>query len=170
MAKKATAEKAQNTAANEAAAKANEVINNEAAQAEPTAEPATEKAEPQKPQTIGEVMKDILDKEEETRKEIERRQAELDKRLEDLERMKQLCNHRQKFIETDKALEKSLAHLAGDEFTNPHYRIMLKDVEQYGDKSEVVAISNTDLIREFVVMLRGKIAAKVEEIETELMS
>lgn len=165
MAKKANAEKAQNAAANEAAAKENGVINNEAAQATPTAEPATEQ-----PQTVGEVVKNILDKEAETRREIERRQAELDKRLEDLERMKELCNHRQKFIETDKALEKALGRLDGDEFTNPHFRILLKDVEQYGDKGEVVAISNTDLIREFVLMLRGKIAAKVEEIETELMS
>ncbi|MDO5341308.1 MAG: hypothetical protein Q4F69_02490 [Bacteroidia bacterium] len=165
MAKKANAEKAQNAAANEAAAKENGVINNEAAQATPTAEPATEQ-----PQTVGEVVKNILDKEAETRREIERRQAELDKRLEDLERMKELCNHRQKFIETDKALEKALGRLDGDEFTNPHFRILLKDVEQYGDKGEVVAISNTDLIREFVLMLRSKIAAKVEEIETELMS
>lgn len=130
-------------------------------------------ATPKKPETVGEVVAKTLADEEKTRKALEKRKQELEKCLSEIERKKELVEHLDKFHKTDHDLE-TLTQLVddeieSDEFESNLYRIRLVGVNTYGDKNDIASISNVELIKEFIVMLRAKIAEKVTELETELM-
>lgn len=162
MSNKKAAEKAQNAAAEAAATEnTNGVTTIENV-------PAVEQEAPKAP-TVGDVIGQVFKDAEEKQRELERKQQELEQCLAQLEHKKKLSEHRAKFIQTDEKLSKALEELQGDEFEHPHFKLAMKTFDQYRDREDVVSISNTDLIREFVLMLREKIADKVTEIETELV-
>lgn len=128
-------------------------------------------------QALGEVINQVLTdvapiqtEIDERQKEIEAKQKELEKCLADLERKKQLSTNRQKFLSTDGNLLKVLEVLETDDFETPHFKLKLLNVESSYKDIELTSISNTDLIVEFVNMLREKIATKIVEIETELIN
>lgn len=128
-------------------------------------------------QTVGEVVNQVLTEVapiqteiDERQREIEAKQKELEKCLADLERKKQLSTNRQKFLSTDENLLKVLEVLETDDFETPHFKLKLLNVESSYKDIELTSISNTDLIKEFVLMLREKIASKIVEIENELIN
>lgn len=128
-------------------------------------------------QTVGEVVNQVLTEVapiqteiDEKQKEIEAKQKELERCLAVLERKKQLSTNRQKFLSTDENLLKVLEVLETDDFETPHFKLKLLNVESSYKDIELTSISNTDLIVEFVNMLREKIASKIVEIETELIN
>ena len=127
-------------------------------------------------QTVGEVVNQVLTEVapiqeiDERQKEIEAKQKELERCLAVLERKKQLSTNRQKFLSTDENLLKVLEVLETDDFETPHFKLKLLNVESSYKDIELTSISNTDLINEFVMMLREKIASKIVEIETELIN
>lgn len=128
-------------------------------------------------QTVGEVVNQVLTEVapiqteiDERQKEIEAKQKELERCLAVLERKKQLSTNRQKFLSTDENLLKVLEVLETDDFETPHFKLKLLNVESSYKDIELTSISNTDLIKEFVLMLREKIASKIVEIETELIN
>ena len=102
--------------------------------------------------------------------ELEAKQKELERCLAVLERKKELSMNRQKFLSTDGNLQKVLEALEIDDFETPHFRLKLFNVENSYKDIELTSISNTDLINEFVMMLREKIASKIVEIENELIN
>lgn len=128
-------------------------------------------------QAVGDVISQVLTdvapiqtEIDERQKEIEAKQKELEKCLADLERKKQLSTNRQKFLSTDGNLLKVLEVLNTDEFETPHFKLRLLSSESRYNEPDVASISNTDLIKEFVLMLREKIATKIVEIENELIN
>ena len=128
-------------------------------------------------QAVGEVISQVLTdvapiqtEIDERQREIEAKQKELEKCLADLERKKQLSTNRQKFLSTDENLLKVLEVLETDDFETPHFKLKLLNVESSYKDIELTSISNTDLIKEFVLMLREKIATKIVEIENELIN
>lgn len=128
-------------------------------------------------QTMGEVIKQVLTGSEQIKteidtkqKELEAKQKELEKCLAILERKKELSTNRQKFLSTDENLLKVLEMLEDDEFETPRYRLKLYNSEVKYNEFDIVSISNTDLIKEFVTMLREKISSKIVEIENELIN
>ena len=128
-------------------------------------------------QTVGDVINQVLAGSEQIQteidakqKEIEAKQKELERCLAVLERKKQLSTNRQKFLSTDENLLKVLEVLETDDFETPHFKLKLLNVESSYKDIELTSISNTDLINEFVMMLREKIASKIVEIETELIN
>ena len=128
-------------------------------------------------QAVGEVISQVLTdvapiqtEIDERQKEIEAKQKELEKCLADLERKKQLSTNRQKFLSTDGSLLNVLEMLETDEFETPHFKLRLYSAESRYNETDIASISNTDLIKEFVLMLREKIASKIVEIENELIN
>lgn len=128
-------------------------------------------------QAVGEVISQVLTdvapiqtEIDERQREIEAKQKELERCLAVLERKKELSMNRQKFLSTDGNLQKVLEALEIDDFETPHFRLKLFNVESSYKDIELTSISNTDLINEFVMMLREKIASKIVEIENELIN
>ena len=128
-------------------------------------------------QILGEVINQVLQGSEQIQTEIdakqielEAKQKELEKCLAILERKKELSANRQKFLSTDGNLLKVLEVLNTDEFETPHFKLRLLSSESRYNEPDVASISNTDLIKEFVLMLREKIASKIVEIESELIN
>lgn len=128
-------------------------------------------------QAVGEVVNQVLTdvmpiqtEIDERQKEIEAKQKELEKCLAVLERKKELSMNRQKFLSTDESLSRILKELAKDDFETARFKLKLHNVESSYKDIEVTSISNTDLIIEFIKMLREKIASKIVEIETELIN
>lgn len=128
-------------------------------------------------QVLGDVINQVLAGSEQIQTEIdakqielEAKQKELERCLADLERKKQLSTNRQKFLSTDESLLNVLEMLSTDEFETPHFKLKLYSAESRYNESDIASISNSDLIKEFVLMLREKIATKIVEIENELIN
>ena len=128
-------------------------------------------------QAVGEVINKVLAGSEQIQTEIDAKQIELEAKQKELERClavlerkKELSMNRQKFLSTDGNLQKVLEALEIDDFETPHFRLKLFNVESSYKDIELTSISNTDLIKEFVMMLREKIASKIVEIENELIN
>lgn len=102
--------------------------------------------------------------------ELEAKQKELEKCLEDLERKKTLSENRIKFLLTDNNLSNVLKSLENDGFETPYFKLKFVSVSDSYRGEELVSISNTNLIQEFILMLREKIASKIIEIENELIN
>lgn len=128
-------------------------------------------------QAVGEVVNQVLTEVapiqteiDERQKEIEAKQKELERCLAVLERKKELSMNRQRFLTTDESLSRILKELAKDDFETARFKLKLHNVESSYKDIEITSISNTDLIVEFIKMLREKIASKIVEIETELIN
>ena len=105
---------------------------------------------------------------EELQAEIERKTAELQKCLEDLERKKKLSNDRSAFMSALDDLDAAESKLGEEDgFNSPNYK--LKFSGGYGS-GEIFALSNRFVLVEFIGFMRGRIKSKISEIETLLIA
>ena len=105
---------------------------------------------------------------EEIQAEIDRKTAELQKCLEDLERKKKLSNDRSAFMSALDDLDAAETKLGEEDgFNSPNYK--LKFSGGYGS-GEIFALSNRFVLVEFIGFMRGRIKAKISEIETQLIA
>ena len=106
----------------------------------------------------------------ELKREAEAKQRELDKCLEVLKSKKRFADHRAKFIETLGQLDEAEKLLTPEEFESKRMKLKIYELNDYGrEDGFAVSITNTDLIMEFVAMLKEKINIKIEDLETELV-
>lgn len=151
----------------------------EAATAEPQAQPteaaptAPKGKKAKKDQARTKARSDFEDAQiraAELKREAEAKQRELDKCLEVLKNKKRLADNRTKFIETLEKLDEAEKLLTPEEFESKRMKLKLYEVNDYGrEEGFTVSITNTDLIMEFVAMLKDKINIKIEDLETELV-
>ena len=105
---------------------------------------------------------------EELQAEIERKTAELQRCLADLERKKKLSNDRSAFMSALDDLDAAEAKLGEEDgFNSPNYK--LKFSGGYGS-GEIFALSNRFVLVEFIGFMRGRIKTKISEIETLLIA
>lgn len=103
-------------------------------------------------------------------KEIEKRTAELQKCLAELERKKKLSENRVQFIEVMDKLEKAEDELSQEEgFNATMYKLKFCQGNSYRD-DDVFSISNRLIIMDFIHFIRGKITEKIQEIEAQLIA
>lgn len=106
----------------------------------------------------------------ELKREAEDKQRELNKCLEVLKNKKRLADNRTKFIETLEKLDEAEKLLTPEEFESKRMKLRLCEINDYGREDGFsVSITNSDLIMEFVAMLKDKINIKIEDLETELV-
>jgi hypothetical protein len=99
---------------------------------------------------------------------------ELAERLQELTRKKQLADNREVFLGTDKQLQVFHTGLVtaakAGHFETPAAKIVFRGQGKNGyNVDDIFAISNVALICKFIDILRQEIAAKVQEIEAELI-
>ena len=105
---------------------------------------------------------------EEIQAEIDRKTAELQKCLEDLERKKKLSSDRSAFMSALDDLDAAETKLGEEDgFNSPNYK--LKFTGGYGS-GEIFALSNRFVLVEFIGFMRGRIKTKISEIETQLIA
>ena len=105
---------------------------------------------------------------EELQAEIERKTAELQKCLADLERKKKLSSDRSAFMSALDDLDAAEAKLGEEDgFNSPNYK--LKFSGGYGS-GEIFALSNRFVLVEFIGFMRGRIKSKISEIEALLIA
>ena len=105
---------------------------------------------------------------EELQAEIERKTAELQKCLADLERKKKLSNDRSAFMSALDDLDAAETKIGEEDgFNSPNYK--LKFSGGYGS-GEIFALSNRFVLVEFIGFMRGRIKSKISEIETLLIA
>lgn len=174
MAENIAAQVAAETENNETANTAPEAVTEETptpTEAAPTA-PKGKKGKKGQPKTNPdrEAFEAAQMKAAELRREAEAKQRELDKCLEVLKNKKRLADNRTKFIETLEKLDEAEKLLTPEEFESKRMKLKLYEVNDYGrEEGFTVSITNTDLIMEFVAMLKDKINIKIEDLETELV-
>ena len=106
---------------------------------------------------------------EELQAEIERKTAELQRCLADLERKKKLSSDRSAFMAALDDLDAAEKRLGDeDSFDSPHYKLRFS--QGYGSSSDVFALSNRFVLLEFIGFMRGRIKSKISEIEQMLIS
>lgn len=101
--------------------------------------------------------------------EIQAKTAALKAALADLERKKELNDHRTKFLATLEHLEKSEAAIKADDLGGEACKIAFQGKPDGYRWENIFTIGKADLMLEFITLLRTKIRAKVEEIETALV-
>lgn len=102
--------------------------------------------------------------------EIERRTAELQKCLAELERKRILSENRMEFMSVMGKLEKSEDTLLQEEgFNTNAYKLRFGEANAYRDE-DVFIIGNREIILEFIHFIRGKITEKVRDIEAQLIA
>jgi hypothetical protein len=174
MAENIAAQVAAETENNETANTAPEAVTEETptpTEAAPTA-PKGKKGKKGQPKTNPdrEAFEAAQMKAAELRREAEAKQRELDKCLEVLKSKKRLADHRAKFIETLGQLDEAEKLLTPEEFESKRMKLKIYELNDYGrEDGFAVSITNSDLIMEFVAMLKDKINIKIEELETELV-
>ena len=152
-------------AANVEPMKAAAVVETPKEQPTPTETP-TETKQP----TARERMEEAQLNAAELRREWEAKKRDLDNCLADLKHKKQLADHREKFLETLEQLNEAEDMVKPTEFECKRMKLRLYELNDYGREGDFsVAITNGDLILEFVAMLKDKINAKIKELETELV-
>ena len=105
---------------------------------------------------------------EELQAEIERKTAELQRCLADLERKKKLSSDRSAFMSALDDLDAAESKLGEEDgFNSPNYK--LKFSGGYGS-GEIFALSNRFVLVEFIGFMRGRIKSKISEIETLLIA
>lgn len=105
---------------------------------------------------------------EELQAELERKTAELQKCLEDLERKKKLSNDRTAFMGALDDLDAAETKLGEEDgFNSPNYK--LKFSGGYGS-GEIFALSNRFVLLEFIGFMRDRIKSKISEIEMQLIA
>ena len=107
----------------------------------------------------------------ERQREIEAKQKELQNCLKELERKKRLSDNRAKFIETLDQLEEAEKLINPDDFETKRLKLSLHEVSDSGYSRDgfSTSISNSNLILDFIAMLKEKVCQKIEELETELV-
>lgn len=105
---------------------------------------------------------------EELQAELERKTAELQKCLEDLERKKKLSSDRTAFMGALDDLDAAETKLGEEDgFNSPNYK--LKFSGGYGS-GEIFALSNRFVLLEFIGFMRDRIKSKISEIEMQLIA
>lgn len=103
-------------------------------------------------------------------KEIEKRTAELQKCLDELERKKKLSENRNQFLCVIKKLKRAEdIILQENEFNSDTYKLRFSNSADYREE-DVFTISNREIIIDFIMHIRDKILSKVGEIESQLMA
>lgn len=102
--------------------------------------------------------------------EIERKTAELQKCLQDLERKKQLSDNRNLFLQVLDELESAEDRLIqGDSFMTESFKLKFASCERYNEE-DIFSIGNRELIIDFVHFIRGKITGKIRDLEAKLIA
>jgi len=102
--------------------------------------------------------------------EIERKTAELQKCLYDLERKKQLSENRNLFLDVLDKLENAEDRLIQDDsFITDSYKLKFSSCERYNE-DDVFSIGNREVIIDFVHFIRGKITDKIRDLEAKLIA
>ena len=105
---------------------------------------------------------------EELQAELERKTAELQKCLEDLERKKKLSSDRTAFMGALDDLDAAETKLGEEDgFNSPNYKLKLSG--GYGS-GEIFALSNRFVLLEFIGFMRDRIKSKISEIEMQLIA
>ena len=105
---------------------------------------------------------------EELQAELERKTAELQKCLEDLERKKKLSSDRTALMGALDDLDAAETKLGEEDgFNSPNYK--LKFSGGYGS-GEIFALSNRFVLLEFIGFMRDRIKSKISEIEMLLIA
>lgn len=176
---------------NEAAAMAqnteteNAAANTAAAIVEPTAAAETPKAEPgkdakkpgkdaKKPKSRKEAREELEEKQLEAlakKQELEAKRRELTDCLNELKRKKQLADHRDTFLATLVKLDEAEDLLIPGEFETKRIKLNIFEVSEngYSKNGFDFSISNSHLIKEFIIMLRDRVQDKIRELEAELV-
>lgn len=106
------------------------------------------------------------------KKELEEKTAALQEALRDLNRKKELSDHRSRFLATLEELSAVEEELnKEDGFTATSCKLVFSSTTggRYGNGDNICSIGQAALIREFVKFIREKIKIKVESIEAELV-
>lgn len=129
----------------------------------PNAEEATSKAEAK-----GKAKVAKKQTAEEIQAEIDRKTAELQKCLAELERKKKLSSDRSAFMSALDDLDTAEKRLGEDDsFDSPQYKLRFSQGYSSGD---VFTLSNRFVLVEFIGFMRGRIKSKISEIETQLIA
>ncbi len=119
---------------------------------------AAPKAEPRK--SVEEEAADL-------QRELERKTAELQARLDELAHKQKLSANRRKFIETIRLLDEAEIDLEEEtDFETHEYKISF--LKGYGSNA-VFSISAREVVQDFISHLRNRINEKVSELEAEIM-
>ncbi len=106
-------------------------------------------------------------------KEIERKEQELQRCLDELNRKKELSERRIKFIDAAKRLDEHFAKLQEDtdfETQESCLRLFSTAKPYRIDETCILSISNTEIILEVITFLNGKIQTKIEQLERDLVA
>ncbi|MBQ8223975.1 MAG: hypothetical protein IJZ86_01230 [Bacteroides sp.] len=103
--------------------------------------------------------------------EIAQKTKELQKCLAELEHKKELSDKRSKFMNALDALENAGEKLTEEVGFETHlYKLRFSDAATYRDTEAIFSISNTVILREFVVFVKAKVKEQIARIEQELIN
>lgn len=162
----------ENAAANTAAAIVEPTA---AAQTKPEAKKAGKEAkEAKKPKNRKEAREELEEKQLEAlakKQELEAKKRELTDCLNELKRKKQLADHRDTFLATLVKLDEAEDLLIPGEFETKRIKLNIFEVSEngYSKNGFDFSISNSHLIKEFIIMLRDRVQDKIRELEAELV-
>lgn len=102
--------------------------------------------------------------------EIERKTAELQACLAELEHKKMLSSHRTQFIKALDSLEEAERKInEEDDFNSTLFKLKFCDASSY-NATEIFTISNRFILSEFISFMRGRIGKKISELEKQLIN
>lgn len=102
--------------------------------------------------------------------EIERKTAELQACLAELERKKMLSSHRTQFLKALDSLEEAERKInEEDDFNSALFKLKFSDASTYNG-TEIFTISNRFILLEFITFMRGRIGKKISELEKQLIN
>lgn len=102
--------------------------------------------------------------------EIERKTAELQACLAELERKKMLSAHRTQFLKALDSLEEAERKInEEDDFNSTLFKLKFCDASVYNG-TEIFTISNHFILLEFITFMRGRIGKKIDELEKQLIN
>ena len=102
--------------------------------------------------------------------EIERKTAELQACLAELEHKKMLSSHRTQFIKALDSLEEAERKInEEDDFNSTLFKLKFCDASSY-NATEIFTISNRFILAEFISFMRGRIGKKISELEKQLIN
>lgn len=141
--------------------------NTESVQADETtnAESVTSEEVPNKPK-----KKSKKQTAESLQAEIERKTAELQACLAELERKKMLSAHRTQFLNALDSLQMAENRInEEDDFNSNLFKLKFTDASSYNG-TEIFTVSNRFILLEFITFMRGRIGKKISELEMQLIN
>lgn len=147
-----------------------EVVNNPNENAEQHSESETMDSAPIEVPTEKPKKKSKKQTAESLQAEIERKTAELQACLAELEHKKMLSSHRTQFIKALDSLEEAERKInEEDDFNSTLFKLKFCDASSY-NATEIFTISNRFILSEFISFMRGRIGKKISELEKQLIN